>query len=236
MTSIKSTARLAGIMYLTMAVMNVISFAGVFGHFVVPGDPAASVRQITEHEFAYRIAILNDFVAHILFLAVVVTLYDLFVDIERRLALLMVVFVVVPVAMQLGSLADRLAPLSLLRNPDYLSAFTQPQRDSVAQAFLGLHSNAGSLAMPFWGLWLFPFGCLAIKSRYFPRVLGILLLVAGVGYLGTGLTSLVFPDRLGAVSKVMMPLYFGEIPIVFWLAIMGARQPRDAARAAPLVA
>jgi hypothetical protein len=58
------------------------------------------------------------------------------------------------------------------------------------------------------------------------------MMVAGVGYLVTGFTSLLFPERLGLVSKVMMPLYFGELPIVFWLAIVGARPPRGTAETA----
>jgi len=232
MSSIKSTARLAGIMYLTMSVMAVLSFVGVFGSFVVENDAAATMRNIADHEFVYRLAIVNDFITNLLLLGVVVTLYHLFVDIDRRLAMLMLVFVAVPVGAQLASLSERLAPLSLLHHADYLAGFEPAQRDSVARTFLGLHRNIGDLVTPFWGLWLFPFATLVIKSRYFPRVLGYLMMAAGVGYLVTGFTSLLFPDRLGTISKVMMPLYFGELPIVFWLAIVGAREPREPTREA----
>ena len=77
----------------------------------------------------------------------------------------------------------------------------------------------------FWGLWLFPFGILVIKSGFFPRVLGILLLVAGFAYLMTSVTSIVLPRSLHVVSQIMMPLYFGEVPIIFWMLIRGAKAP-----------
>jgi hypothetical protein len=141
MSSIKSTARLAGIMYLTMSVMAVLSFVGVFGHFVVAGDPAGTMKRIADRELLYRLAIVNDLITNILFLAVAVTLYHLFVDIDRRLAMLMLVFVAVPVGMQMASLVDRLAPLSLLSDPEAFTPVTETGRASVAQAFLGLHRN-----------------------------------------------------------------------------------------------
>src|SRR5262249_51136438 len=144
-------------------------------------------------------------------------------DIDRRLAMLMLVFVAVPGGAQPASLSGRLAPLSPLHHPHHPAGVEPAQRDPGARPFPGLPPNIGDLVTPFWGLWLFPFATLVIKSRYFPRVLGYLMMAAGVGYLVTGFTSLLFPDRLGTISKVMMPLYFGELPIVFWLAIVGAR-------------
>src|SRR5262245_58960850 len=141
MGSIKSAARLAGIMYLAMSVLAVISFAGGFGKFVVDGDPAATMRNIADREFIYRLAILNDFITNLLFLAVAVTLYHLFVDIDRRLSMLMLVFVAVPVGMQLAGFVDHLAPLTMLRHPADFAPLTEAQRGMVAQSVLELHGN-----------------------------------------------------------------------------------------------
>jgi predicted transporter len=79
--------------------------------------------------------------------------------------------------------------------------------------------------MAFWGLWLFPFGILVIRSGLFPRILGVMLLVAGLAYLTTSLTSLVLPTYRQVVSLITMPLYLGEVPIIFWLLIKGATEP-----------
>jgi hypothetical protein len=61
-------------------------------------------------------------------------------------------------------------------------------------------------------------------------VLGILLLVAGLAYMINSITSLVLPDHTQVVSRIMMPLYFAEVPIIFWLLIKGARVPQTQAQ------
>jgi hypothetical protein len=71
---------------------------------------------------------------------------------------------------------------------------------------------------------------LVIRSRFIPRVFGVLLMIAGVGYVATSFTTLVLPRYAELVEKVAGPLYFGELPIIFWLLIRGARtRPTDAA-------
>jgi hypothetical protein len=72
-----------------------------------------------------------------------------------------------------------------------------------------------------------------MRSGFLPRLLGILLLVAGVGYTVTGATAVVLPEQQRIVSRLMTPLYMGEVPIVFWLLIKGARRPASATAGAP---
>jgi hypothetical protein len=230
MSSIHKTARLAGLTYFVFAVLGILSFVGAFGTFVVRDDGAATMQRIADHEFLYRLAILNDFITHVLFIVVVILLYELFRDVNRRAALLMVFFVIVPVAAQIANMVDDMVPLTLLRQSGVLGAFEPAQRNDLALATLRLHANAAALAIPFWGLWLFPFGALVIRSGYFPKLLGVLIIVAGAGYVMTGVTRILLPDQLDMVSKVAMPLYFGEVPIIFWMMIKGARTPEpDAA-------
>jgi hypothetical protein len=225
MSSIPRTARLAGLTYFVFAALGILSFVGAFGTFVVRDDGAATLQRIADHEFLYRLAILNDFITHVLFIVVVILLYELFRGVNRRAALLMVFFVIVPVAAQIANMVDDMVPLTLLRQSGVLGAFEPAQRNDLALATLRLHANAAALAIPFWGLWLFPFGTLVMRSGYFPRVLGLLLVLAGVGYLMTGVARILFPDHVDMVSKVAMPLYFGEVPIIFWMMIKGARVP-----------
>jgi len=229
MSSIPKTARLAGLLYFVFAVAGILGYVGVFGRFVVPDDAAATMKNIADHEFLYRLSIFNDFITHVLFIVVVVLLYDLFWGVNRRAALLMLFFVIVPVAGQLANMVDNMVPLTLLRQPNVFSAFTAAERNDLALGALRLHANAAAIAIPFWGLWLFPFGCLVIQSRYVPRVLGILLMIAGIGYVVTGITRLILPDYLGVVSKMATPLYFGEFPIILWLLIKGAKAPHPVA-------
>jgi hypothetical protein len=226
MTSIKTTARFAGLLYVVMSILMVFSYMYLPATFIVPGDAAATARRITDAEFMYRIGILTDLAAQILFIFVVLTLYQLFKDVSRTHARLMVVLVCVGVAAEIVNLANHMAPLIFLSGADYLSVFTKPQLDALAMGSLRSGNSLGQLLLAIWGLWLFPFGILTIKSGFFPRVLGILLMVAGFAYVVSCVTAIVFPAHLALVSKVMMPLYFGELPMVIWLLVMGAKVPQ----------
>jgi hypothetical protein len=201
-----------------------------FPGFSVPGDATATARNIMAAELTYRIAILTDCVTLLLFIFLVVSLYKLLKDADAWQAMLMVVIVSVGVTIGFANVFNKMAPLILLSGADYLSVFTKPQLDALAQGFLSLNSAGNTLDSAFWGLWLFPFGILVIKSRFFPRVLGILLLVAGFALLTSSVTSIAFPAYAHVVSRAMMPLGLGEFPIIFWLLIKGAEVPQPQVR------
>ncbi len=225
MPSVKATARRAGLLYFLFMIVAIL---GEFflPAFMVPGDAAATARNITAAEGMYRIAILIGFGTLVIFVFLVVSLYKLLKDVDKSQAMMMVLLVSVGVAVALANLLTKFAPLVLLSRADYLSVFTKPQLDALALGFLRFHSGGLIVIKAFWGLWLFPFGRLVIRSGFFPQILGILLLVAGFAYLIGSATSLVLPDYRQVVSRVMMPLYFGEVPIIFWLLIKGAKEPQ----------
>jgi hypothetical protein len=135
-----------------------------FPAFVVTGDATATARNITAGEPAYRIAILTGLVTNVLFLFVVLSLYDLLKDADRKHARLMVILVSVGVALSLANMINKFAPLILLSGADYLSVFAKPQLDALALGFLRLHGNGVAVATVFWGLWLFPFRILVLQS------------------------------------------------------------------------
>jgi uncharacterized protein DUF4386 len=226
MSSIKSTARLAGLLYVVMSAMMVFSYMYLPARFMVSGDATATARRIMDDELLYRIGVLTDLAAQILFIFVVLTLYQLFKDVSRTHARLMAVLVSVGVAAEIVNLATHMAPLIFLSGADYLTVFTKPELDALAMGSLRLGNSLGQLLLAIWGLWLFPFGVLTVKSGFFPKVLGYLLMVAGFAYVVSCVTSIVFPAYLDTVSRIMMPLYFGELPIVIWLLVMGAKAPQ----------
>jgi Domain of unknown function (DUF4386) len=229
MNSIKATARRAGALYFLFLIVGLVDMFG-FSHFLVPGDATATARNIIAAEPTYRIGILTDVVTLLLFIFLVVSLYNLLKGVDKWHAMLMVLLVSVGVAIGLANVLNKIAPLILLSGADYLSVFTKPQLDALALGFLSLNSNGDTVDTVFWGLWLLPFGILVIRSGFFPRVLGILLMVAGFAYLTSSVTSIVLPAYSHVVSQATMPLLFGEFPIIFWLLIKGAKvQPSVAA-------
>ena len=230
MNSIQAKARRAGALYFLFLIVGLVDMFA-FSGFVVPGDAAATAGNILAAEQLFRIGILTDFVALLIFIPVVVSLYNLLESVDRWHARLMLLLVSAGVALGFANLLTKIAPLVFLSGAEYLAAFTKPQLDALALGFLTVNTGGNAVDTAFWGLWLFPFGILVIKSRYFPRVLGILLVIAGLALLTTGVTTLVLPAYERVVSRVMMPLSLGELPIIFWLLIKGAKAPQGPAAA-----
>jgi hypothetical protein len=233
MDSIRTTARRAGALYFVFMIVGLVDMFG-FSGFLVPGDATATARNISAAELTYRIGILTDFVALLLFIFLVVSLYNLLKGVDKWHAMLMVLLVSVGVAIGFANLFYKIAPLILLGGADYLSVFTKPQIDALALGFLSLNSDGNTVDSVFWGLWLLPFGILVIRSGFFPRILGILLMVAGCAYLTSSVTSIVLPAYSHVVSQATMPLLFGEFPMIFWLLIKGAKVSQPQGRSSPV--
>jgi len=130
---------------------------------------------------------------------------------------------VISVATGFANTINQLGALIALSGAEFLSVFEEPELDSLAYLFIRLHSHGIQIIQVFWGLWLFPFGILVYRSRFIPKVLGVLLMIAGVGYLLGTITFLVLPQYQSALSTPITLLEMGELPIIFWLLIVGAR-------------
>ena len=228
MGSRNATARQAGMLYFVAAILMILSYMYFPGFFAGPASTTA--RKIAESESLYRLSIFVSLASQILFLFVALTLYTLFREVDAPLARMMVVLVCTGVAAEIVNIAGHMSHILLGRNPDYMAAFTPAQRDALADGVLVMGNNLGRFLTVFWGLWLFPFGLLVIKSGFLPRLLGYLLLAAGLGYVATCAGYILFPDQLPTIATIFSPLYFGEVPIILWLLVKGA--PESAARAA----
>lgn len=230
MNSTKAAARFTGVLYLLMGITAAFSINYVPAAIIVPGDATATARRITDAALTYRIAILSDLVSQIIFLFLVLSLYNLLKDVNKNHARLMVILVSVAAAIEVVNALNLMAPLILLSGADFLSVFTKPQLGALALGFLNLHSNGIFVVSAFWGLWLFPFGLLVIKSGFFPKILGVLLIVACFAYLTSSFISIVLPAYQHVVSQFTLPLFaLGELSMIIWLLVKGAKvQPLEA--------
>ncbi len=142
----------------------------------------------------------------------------------------MVMLVLVSVAIGFVNEVNNIAALIVFRGADFLSAFGKPQLDALGMLFLRLRGQGLVVNEIFWGLWLFPFGMLVMRSGFLPRILGVLLIVNGFAYLAASLTSLVLPAYASVVNRFALIAETGELWIMLWLLIKGARvQPLAAA-------
>ena len=230
-TSSAVTARIAGWIYLVFAVISAVSFLYIPSQIIVAGDAAATANNLVSAQLLYRIGIFSNLVAMILFVCLVLTLYQLFQVVNPLLARLMVTWVVMVATAVIVNLFNKIAPLILLSGADFLAVFEQAQLEALAYAFLRLYSQGAHLLDSFSGVWLFPFALLIIQSRFMPKLLGYLLMLAGLGYLLSSFTAIVLPHYLDTISPFIMPMVMAELPIIFWLLIVGAK---DAGSVNPL--
>lgn len=222
MGRIRGTARTTGLIYLMMGLPAPFVLLYLPSRFVVKGDAAASAAQILDAELVYRMGMLASLIASVGFLLLVQSLYTLLKDVDRQQARMMVMFVLIAVALAFVDMILLAAPLTVLKNPEALSAFTAAQRDALAYEFLRLRTSEMNIAASLWGLWLFPFGVLVWKSGFIPRLIGLLLIVGGIAYLVGSLTFMLFPEYFPLVTRFTLPLGApGELSIMLWLLIRG---------------
>ena len=221
MSSTKSQARVAGLLYLLTSIPGFFSLMYIPSHFIVHGNATATASKIMSSELVFRLGILSELIGFTGFIFVVRALYRLFQGVNKAQASLMVTLMLVSIPITLVSVLNEFAALILIRGGDFLSVIEKPQRDALAMLFLKVHGQGFAVAQIFWGLWLIPFGVLVYRSGFLPRILGVLLVIACFGYLGDSLFAFgVLPH---AVSRIVGQLTICELPIIFWLLIIGAK-------------
>ena len=223
MNSTKKTARIAGFLYLLLALTGAFSILYVPSTLIVFGDAAATAEKIASSQLLFRAGILIGVVSHVIFVLLVLVLYHLLREFSRKQAMLMVTLVVISVATGFVNTINQLGALIALSGADFLSAFEEPELDALAYLFIRLHSHGIQIIHIFWGLWLFPFGLLVYRSRFIPKILGVLLIIAGVGYVLGTITFLILPQYQSALSTLITLLEMGELPIILWLLIVGVK-------------
>jgi hypothetical protein len=227
MTSLSKDARVAGMLYIVGSILGVVRLLYIPNTLIVHGNATATANNIATHELLFRFGIVSELLAAALWIFVTLALYRLFKEVDQGLAILMVILgslMVTPIFF-MNSVNDA-AALLFARGGDFLTMFDKTQRDAFAMLFLRLH-HYGDLANEiFWGLWLLPFGLLVYRSRFLPRILGIWLIIACFAYLAMSFTGLLFPQWEDKVFNITQPVMLGEVAIMLWLVIMGAKEQR----------
>jgi hypothetical protein len=232
MDATRRQAREAGALYLLLAVTAPVGLVYVPAKLIVDGDATATADRVRASEALLRAGIASELVHQAVAVFLVLALYRLFKAVDEALARQVVILgALVSVPIVFLNVVNEVAALALVSGAHFLSVFEKPQLDALAYLFLRMHTQGIMVASVFWGLWLFPFGLLVMRSGFIPRVFGVLLLVAGAGYLASSFASLIVPTFEPLVSRVALPLEMGELPIVLWLVIWGARTRPSAAPA-----
>ncbi|AXC14036.1 hypothetical protein ACPOL_4770 [Acidisarcina polymorpha] len=223
MTSLKRTARIAGVWYLGFT-FGPFYLLYVPSKTVVLNDAAATAARILAHETLFRWSMLAESLGVVIFIGLSLALYRLLESVDRHRARQMVALVLVSAALSLVALAFNAAALLVFRGGDGFNSLDVHTREAIAMILIRMHGQANGINQIFWGLWLLPFGWLVVRSRFLPRWLGYWLLLDGVAWAVVGVTWFFSPDWANAMFHYLQPIFFAEIVAMLWLLIVGAKE------------
>lgn len=225
MNSLKKRARLAGLFWLLAGVMGSFSVAYVRSSLIVFGDAAATANNILAHESLFRTGIVSNLFAQVFLLFLGLTVFRLFKEVDKTWAAVLLTTILLSVAVAVVNSLNNIAALLMLSKADYLNAFGQEQLDAIMMVFLRLNNFGIGFAELFLGLYLFALGLLILRSRFIPRILGVLLIIGSFGFPINTLTKILVPQFYPAILT-QSAMFGGSLllPTILWLLIKGVKE------------
>lgn len=209
-------ARVAGFLYLFANLFAPFTLLYLPSRFIVRGDAAATARNIVDSQLLFRLGIVGNLFTFIANIFLALALYQLLKVVNKNLAALMVILFLVGVPIAMLNELLPLAILQLLSSAAYLRAYPTDQLQILAYLLLRLHDQGLLIAHIFFGLWLLPMGYLVFKSGFMPKLVGVLLVIAGLGYVVQS-----FSAFLGYPVDIILFTGLGELVFLLWLLIKG---------------
>jgi hypothetical protein len=219
--SIQGTARLAAVLYLLIAILAGFVHLYVPGALIVPGDATATASNIRASEGLFRAGIGVELVLLLSEVALSVLLYVLLRPVDKTLSLIAAASRLVMTTIHGLNVLGHVAVLLLLSGAGYLTAFAPNQIDALVMASLDAYAYGFSIGIVFLVLHAFPLGYLIYRSGYFPKVLGVLFMVAALGYLTDGLAHVLVPGYVKGAPYIALPIALSEIAFPLWLLFKG---------------
>lgn len=190
---------------------------GIFSILYVPsvtidyGDPVSIANAIRDNETLFRLGITGSLLSQLFFIIIPFLLFQLFKNIDRVMATLMLILAVVSV------------PISMFIESYKLRAMDILDSSGAVMDLLANYNHGLNISTIFWGLWLLPLCWLVMKSGLFPKIIGLVLLVAGLGYVISSFLSIIVPE-FTLLNTVCDLMNIGEVVFIFWIVIMGVRR------------
>lgn len=225
-------ARIGGVLYLIIIVIGLHGEAFVRDRLIVSGDAAATAEKIRASESLWRAGIAGEFLLLICAVALTWIFYVLLRPVSKDLALLAVCFNLVAIAIEAVSGLYLVAALFPLANAGYLKDLDPKQLHALAYLSIRSHGYGFGVSLIFFGCVCLVLGYLIFRSGYLPKILGVLMQIAGLCYLTNSFTLFLSPplaDRL--FPAILLPAFVGEASLCLWLLTKGVNVPKWKARA-----
>ena len=220
-------ARIGGIAYLIIIVAGLLGEMFVRNAMIVSGDPAATAGNIIASPLLWRLGIAGDLIMHVCDAIVMLVLYVLLRTVNRNLALLALIFNLIQTAVLVANKMNLLMPLFLLGDANYLKAFDPKQLQALAYLSVKAHGYGFGIGLIFFGFVCLVNGYLIFKSGFFPKVIGVLMQIAGLSYLINSFALILAPSLENAIfPAILIPPFIGELSLCLWLIIKGVNSTR----------
>ena len=220
-------ARIAGFAYLIIIISGIFAEFFVRSSLFVAGNASATANNIVASESLFRIGIAGDLIMIMCDVVVALALYILLNQVNKSLALLAAFFRLAQAATLGINLLNLFFVLHLLSGADYLAVFGADQLHALVLLFLKGHSTGYLIGLVFFGFHCLILGYLIFKSDFIPRILGILLVFASLGYLIDSFANFLLPSyadyEMIFVFVVFVPAFIAELSFCLWLIFKGAK-------------
>lgn len=232
--ALQHTARLAGLLYLLIAVCGIFSIGYMPATVFDFGDAAANAQGLAEHAGLFRLGIFADMLTILFEIALTAILYALLKPVSSTLSLMAAFARLGMIVVMAVNLVAYLMMALVLSGADFLAAFDPAQLQGLALMFLQAHEFGVYAWQIFFGAHLLVLGYLVLQSGYLPRVLGSMMLVGSFGYSLQAVEKFVLPGNgfLGVIVIGLLTIVtIGEIGFALWLLVRGLDPARFAGRA-----
>lgn len=217
----RSRARITGVVYLLFFLTPIFATL-LINKLVVSDDAAATAHNILAHEPLFRFGVITGLVSTAFYIALAALFYHLFKPVNRSLSLVAAFLSLMGCAILGFGSVLQLAPLVLLGGGRYLSVFSAQQLQALAYTFLELNDQGFNIALLFLGLYCILIGYLIFRSTFLPRILGVLMILAGSGWL-----AFLAPPVADHLSLYIEGLgILAEVLLMLWLLVFGVNPQR----------
>jgi len=223
----KQVARITGVLYLLVIICAGFSQGYVRGTLLVPGDAETTAFNILSNEGLFRLGFVTDLIAFLLDAVISVLFYQLFKTVHKTLALLSSTFrLLAHPAIASLNLLNHFMALEVLDGADFLTEFSPEQLQSTSMLFMNAHKIGYLIAGAFFGIHCLLLGVLIYQSKMIPKVFGILMAVAAIGYLMESFGVFLFPGNEDWLALIVgFSAAIGEVGLTLYLLIKGVWKP-----------
>jgi hypothetical protein len=220
-TSPQAYARIGGWLYLFIIVAGIFSELFVRDKLIVSGDATTTARNIMGSELLFRTSVALELIWLVCAVAVALILYGLLKLVNNSLSLLAAFFNLVSIAVESVSTIALITVFLFYGGPSYLKAFDPNQLNALAYLCLKVYDYGFGVSLVFFGCCLFLYGYLIFKSAYFPKTIGVLLILASLSYLTNSFVLFLAPALANAIFPILAIAFIGETSLCLWLIVKG---------------